>query len=360
MQRKRFCFLALAILSALSFPLRAVDNALPGEITIEISSLESWDKERFQKRVKRDLLLAALFEEVFDDHHQSIWCDILAFPVVTEDELALSSDQFEWKIKQLVVSSFQESSNSQMLLDFPESSEQRVLESLQSRLEKIRKENIGQEAFSIYREEYVQALEQWQAPDYVVDYAANLTLEDFYQDVDKSICACKQVLLDSLLSVEGSGMVVCHATVNEDIKFFNEALSQVDKEKKTDVKRLIKKLNEKSKAKLLNPSTTEKLMNLGDKVDGIHPMIFLGIICEKGVQEHLGGILNDFWKKTGFINGLFRTGFGDRMKKERKEDKDKLMRYAYGLANLIGCHSADLIDCINEENWERLLRIVAS
>ncbi len=136
--------------------------------------------------------------------------------------------------------------------------------------------------------------------------------------------------------------------------FYND-LDNVPADVRRAIKKLIRKMDEKNWAQLLWDK--EKMKKLGKKADEVHPLLFLGVICQEGLRDHLRGILQVGYKQSVFLAGHGRPGFAARMQHEK--ERDTLATYLCGLADLLGCSQDKLCQFIHTHNWSGLLWEVA-
>lgn len=139
------------------------------------------------------------------------------------------------------------------------------------------------------------------------------------------------------------GLVKVKPEKNE--PFSNLRLTNIDKENITFI---ITSMGEQGKLWLLVHKS--ELSEKGDKIQGVHPLKFLAVIFKDEYLKKvcMPTILNDYYKKKNFIEGL-----GASMTREAQ--KGKIQKYMPDFLmeiNLDKKHSEKLLEFVEARNWE--------
>jgi hypothetical protein len=119
-------------------------------------------------------------------------------------------------------------------------------------------------------------------------------------------------------------------------------------EDKTNITFIIKNMGEQGKLWLLVHKS--ELNEVGDKIQGVHPLKFITVIANNKYLKKvcMPVILNDYFKKKNFIEGL-----GANMTKEAQKGKiQKYMPDFLKEINFDDNHSTKLLEYTKARDWE--------
>lgn len=116
---------------------------------------------------------------------------------------------------------------------------------------------------------------------------------------------------------------------------------------------IITKMAENKKRKLLVESI--KMHRLGNQIDHVHPLRFLGyIISDPQLKQHMDTILKDSWKWWSFLGSKSRKGFVKNMMYEMK--RKNVYPHLYGFVKHIDADYDRVIEYIDHKDYEGMAK----
>lgn len=184
------------------------------------------------------------------------------------------------------------------------------------------------------------------------DQSSQVTMGSFYESVeikDISSLLCKNTSINNRTASTAKGIIKIPPQTPE-IKNYND-LIRSEKDEKV-IEELITTMANTGKIKLLfNKHYVE---DLGDQIRHVYPLRFLGLIFSKPhLKECMKKILDDYFKKSGFIDGLSPS-----MDNELK--KGKLHEFLNDFCKEVNVKPHQIQPFLNARDWEGLIYFLAN
>lgn len=154
-----------------------------------------------------------------------------------------------------------------------------------------------------------------------------------------------RVFLSFTLLVLGILPSLCAYSDAEKRPYYELAVSGDERGK---IHRLIDKLGNESLYHLLLKK--REMERLGDEIDHVHPMRFLGVIFSNGhLKKSMKGVYDSSFKWNRFISGLSK-------KLKRNKRNGNVFQYSEGLAADTGKDAGEIRKKLNQEDWSGLVK----